>query len=245
MKRILFFLFASLTLTAGAQVQGSIGREIPDQVGVYEVRLSGEGKPLKVSDIITVSHGGQQIGEATVLSVNGSASCIVSLRGDFKVIAGDTVQYARSASQVAAGRSYRRSAPKPSPHGTRSVGSLVIERDRRAVDNSRHVHVYVDVHNRGSQRTESCTLWCRWYSRNGRNVHTDKVTVPALSPGRTITVDLHSGIHLNRRNFETMSDEIATDRDGPLAERLQITSGVSHAAPHDSQPRLRTPGPYH
>ena len=218
MKRILLCLLAALTLTATAQVRGAIGREIPDQVGVYEVRLSGEGQALKVSDIITVSHGGQPIGEATVLSVNGLASCLVSLRGDFKVSAGDSVQYARSASQVAPSRSYHRAAPKSSPKGTHSTGSLVIERERRAVDNSRHAHVYVDIHNRGAQQTESCTLWCRWYSGNGRNVQTDRVTVPALSPGRTLTVDVRSGVHLSRRNIETMSGEIATDREGPLFE---------------------------
>lgn len=73
------------------QSQGAIVREDKSQVGVFEVRGSGE---LKRYDIVSVSRNGKVLGEATVTQV-GSGSCKVSLKGNYNVQSGDSISFAR------------------------------------------------------------------------------------------------------------------------------------------------------
>ena len=91
---IVLLVVTLLALPAQAQQIGTIGKEAPDQIGVYEVRLAA-GASLKPGDIMTIDHGGKRAGEAAVLSVKAS-SAQITLRGVFDVSVGDPVAFARS-----------------------------------------------------------------------------------------------------------------------------------------------------
>lgn len=92
-----------LALPAQAQHLGTIGKEVPGQIGVYEVRLEA-GAALKRGDIVSIDHGGKRAGEAAVLSVE-STSAQVTLRGVFDVSPGDPVAFARSPQALTSGAS--------------------------------------------------------------------------------------------------------------------------------------------
>ena len=87
-----------LTSNAVAQEIGRIKREIPNQVGVYE--MSGSTTNISSSDIVTILRNGKRLGEATVTKVSPT-SLILSLKGNFPVSTNDVVEFSRKASPTA------------------------------------------------------------------------------------------------------------------------------------------------
>lgn len=95
--RYLLCILMALTSAALAQT-GTLAAEKTDQIGVFEVSLQ-QGS-LQPGDIVSITRGGKKLGEATVMSCQGSKA-VVSLKGVFEAQRGDGVEFARSASAPA------------------------------------------------------------------------------------------------------------------------------------------------
>ena len=115
-----YLLFVLLLLSpAFAQPLGTISRELPNQILVYEVRRQG-ATPVKKGDIVKVEHA-KGVGEATVMTV-ADGMLTISLKGVYEVAPGNVVSWSRSpnastASGWTASAGGRVSRPIPTPAG--------------------------------------------------------------------------------------------------------------------------------
>lgn len=101
LRYALFFLL--LTGLCWGQDVGTVGAELPNQIGVYELKTAGESE-LERGDIVRIVRDGEVLGEATVMSITDDQTTI-SLKGVYDTLRGDSVQFARKAKGVRASTS--------------------------------------------------------------------------------------------------------------------------------------------
>ncbi len=99
---VLILMALGLTLPGFGQepAMGTVLREKPDSVGEYLVELHG-GHTLHRGDVVALHRAGQQtaLGEAFVVRIQANQA-VVSLKGDFPVRPGDTLDFVRRPSAV-------------------------------------------------------------------------------------------------------------------------------------------------
>jgi hypothetical protein len=96
---------------------GTVLREKSDSVGEYVIALE-DGHTLQKGDVVALHRAGQQaaLGEAFVVRIQANQA-VVSLKGDFSVRPGDTIDFVRRPSAVVAPAPEPPSAPSSTSAG--------------------------------------------------------------------------------------------------------------------------------
>ncbi len=230
MRRTLLILIALLNLTSVVSAQGPtgvVGREVPDQVGVFEVRVK-DASELRPGDILTVLRTGESQGEAVILSIEGT-KLLVSTKGETEARPGDEVRFAR----------------RPTPQGgqptqatradRRAVGyggsaqreplpaKLKVSRGAIYMAPTGYVRVQVTVRNVGEQESQPDTLECRWTAFGMPDV-IDTLAIPPLAPGEVRTGTIFSMIRAEPDVVNQPRDSIYAEGGGHLRPNLRLGS---------------------
>jgi hypothetical protein len=92
--RWLPILILLLSASLLASPLGTVGAEVPRQVGVYMVTRSDATVDIQRADIVSVLRDEQLLGEATVTKVD-AATLVINLKGVYEVRKGDSVVFTR------------------------------------------------------------------------------------------------------------------------------------------------------